>query len=260
MTLTRSRGIGKTRLSLQVAADLLDQFEDGTFFVELAPISDPRSWSRRLPRYLACKMPSVAATPISSSIPCVVGSSCSCSTTSSRCSSATVVDTLLRYPRLCVLVTSRAALQLRGEHEYRSAAGAARLGTLVHARGVVPVRGRRPIHRASDRHQADFTVTNANAPAVAEICARLDGLPLAIELAAARIRLLSAGGDAAAPGARPDPAHGGRRDLPARQQTLRGAIAWSYDLLPEAEQRLFDTSVCSSAGSRSTPKPSITAT
>ena len=85
----------------------------------------------------------------------------------------------------------------------------------------------------------DFTVTNQNAPAVAEICVRLDGLPLAIELAAARTRLLSPEAMLARLGHSLALLTGGRRDLPARQQTLRNAIAWSYDLLDPDEQRLF---------------------
>src|SRR4029078_12018268 len=141
---------------------------------------------------------------------------------------------------LCVLVTSRAALQLRGEHEYP-------VPTLA-----LPDPGRPLVWDSLSQYGAvalfidrataikpDFTVTNANAPAVAEICARLDGLPLAIELAAARIRLLPQEAMPRRLGHGLALLTGGRRDLPARQQTLRGAIAWSYDLLAEAEQRLF---------------------
>ena len=86
----------------------------------------------------------------------------------------------------------------------------------------------------------DFTVTNENAPAVAEICWRLDGLPLAIELAAARIRLFSPQALLDRLGSRLKLLRGGARDLPARQQTLRDAIDWSYELLDRGEQRLFE--------------------
>jgi serine/threonine-protein kinase PknK len=85
----------------------------------------------------------------------------------------------------------------------------------------------------------DFAVTSDNAPAVAEICVRLDGLPLAIELAAARIRVLSPQAIMERLGDRLKLLSGGSRDLPERQQTLRGAISWSHDLLEEADQRFF---------------------
>src|SRR5204863_2268964 len=92
--------------------------------------------------------------------------------------------------------------------------------------------------RATDV-KADFEVTNENAPAVAEICVRLDGLPLAIELAAARVKMLPPQALLAKLSSRLKLLTGGARDLPARQQTLRNAIAWSYDLLDEAEKALF---------------------
>ena len=138
-------------------------------------------------------------------------------------------------------MTSRAPLQLGGEHEFpvpplalpepapaRSAAE--RLSQYAAVALFV--------ERAT-AVKPDFAVTNANAPAVAEICVRLDGLPLAIELAAARIRLLSPEAMLARLGHGLALLTGGRRDLPARQQTLRDAIAWSYDLLDRDEQRLF---------------------
>src|SRR5207245_7185400 len=87
--------------------------------------------------------------------------------------------------------------------------------------------------------KADFAVTNENAPAVAEICARLDGLPLAIELAAAHVRLLPPQALLARLSSRLKLLTGGARDLPARQQTLRATIDWSYSLLTQSEQRLF---------------------
>ena len=106
--------------------------------------------------------------------------------------------------------------------------------------GAVPVRGGRALHRAgAGRQGRDFAVTDENAPAVAEICARLDGLPLAIELAAARVRLLPPQAMLGGSGSRLKLLTGGARDLPERQQTLRGAIDWSHTLLDEGERTLF---------------------
>jgi predicted ATPase len=155
---------------------------------------------------------------------------------------ATDVDMLLRAcPRLTVLVTSRAALQLRGEHETPvpplslPPAGQPTAPESLTQYAAVALF----VDRATAL-QPDFRVTDENAPAVAEICTRLDGLPLAIELAAARTRVLP-------PRAMLDRLEprlalltGGPRDLPARQQTLRATIAWSYDLLTEPERRLFE--------------------
>ena len=93
--------------------------------------------------------------------------------------------------------------------------------------------------RAREAAKPDFTVTNANAPAVAEICCRLDGLPLAIELAAARIKLFPPEALLARLSTGSQVLTGGPRDLPARQQTLRNTIDWSYDLLDAGEQALF---------------------
>jgi predicted ATPase len=151
-----------------------------------------------------------------------------------------LADLLAAAPELKLLATSRAALQLRAEHEFP-----------VPPLGL-PDRGRPLAAETLSQYAAvalfieratavkpDFAVTSENAPAVAEICHRLDGLPLAIELAAARVRLLPPSAMLARLGRRLPLLTGGARDLPARQQTLRAAIQWSYDLLDPDEQRLF---------------------
>ena len=242
LTLTGPGGTGKTRLGLQVAAELIDRFTDGVSFVALAPIADPdlvaatiaqtldvRVDARRpviesLKEYLAGKQMLLLLDNFEQVLP-----------------AASVVSDLLSVaPRLKILVTSRAALQVRGEHEepvpplalpdLREACTPASLSQY----GAVSLFVER-----SSAIKPDFTVTNENAPAIAEICHRLDGLPLAIELAAARTRLLTPQAILARLERRLPLLTGGARDLPARQQTLRNAIAWSYDLLSPAEQALY---------------------
>jgi len=153
---------------------------------------------------------------------------------------APLAGELLSAPSLEVLATSRIALGVYGEHEYavpplsipdpKRVPG---LEALSHYEAV-----RLFIERARAA-KADFEITNENAPAVAEICARLDGLPLAIELAAARIKLLPPKAMLGRLGRRLKLLTGGARDLPERQRTLRGAIEWSYALLDEGEKTLF---------------------
>jgi len=242
VTLTGPGGTGKTRLSLQVAADLLDRFEDGAFFVELAPISDPELVLSTIAQVLGVE--DAGGRPLRDALVDYLRGRhllLVLDNFEQVLAAATVVDALLQAgPGLRVLVTSRAPLQIRGEQEYPVPPLA------------LPASGRSFTPEALSQYAAvalfieraaaikpDFAVTNANAPAVAELCTRLDGLPLAIELAAARIRLLSPEAMLPRLGQGLALLGGGRRDLPARQQTLRGAIAWSYDLLPEAEQRLF---------------------
>lgn len=242
LTLTGPGGVGKTRLSLEVGSSLLDDFEDGVFFVDLAPISAPglvistiaetlevreggnRPLEESLQDYLRDKRllllldnfeQVLAAAPV-------------------------VADLLSALPDLKVLVTSRAPLNLRAEHEFRVSPLA--LPDLQQAAGPEGLSQYEAVRLFINRAQAaktDFAVTNENAPAVAEICYRLDGLPLAIELAAARIKLLSPDMILARLDDRLSLLTGGARDLPERQQTLRHTIDWSYELLDTGQQRLF---------------------
>src|SRR5205823_5976391 len=157
-----------------------------------------------------------------------------------------VVELLLEAPQLKVLATSREALHLSMEYEYavpplslpdpgRLRSGQAPLETLSGYESVAL------FVASATTHKPDFRLTPENAPAVAEICMRLDGLPLAIELAAARIKLLPPKTMLAKLGdlGQMKLLTGGSVDLPARQQTMRGTIEWSYDLLDPAEQTLF---------------------
>ena len=242
VTLTGPGGIGKTRVGLQVAAELVGAYDDGVYLVELAPISDPGLVAPRIAQVLG-----LTDTPGRPLVDVLVERLRGrrvllvLDNFEQVLAAATVVDDLIRRcPTVTILVTSRAPLQLRGEHEFPvpplalpDAGRPVGPDALSHYEAVALF-----IERAT-AIRPDFAVTNANAPAVAEVCARLDGLPLAIELAAARTRLLPPEALLARLGHTLDLLGGGRRDLPPRQRTLRSAIAWSYDLLRAPEQQLF---------------------
>ncbi|HEV3474350.1 MAG TPA: adenylate/guanylate cyclase domain-containing protein, partial [Actinomycetota bacterium] len=242
LTLTGPGGTGKTRLSLQVASEMLPRFEDGAFFVDLSPITDP----------------SLVATSIADAVGAKEEPGRSVGDTLQdhlrdkelllvldnfeQVTAATdVVQLLLNCaPRLKLLVTSRIVLHLSGEQEYPVPPLA--LPDPAHLPGLEALSQFEAVALFIDRARAvkpDFAVTNENAPAVAEICARLDGLPLAIELAAVRVKLLSPQSMLARLGQRLPLLTGGARDLPERQRTLRGAIEWSHDLLDDAKRSLF---------------------
>jgi predicted ATPase/class 3 adenylate cyclase len=246
LTLTGPGGTGKTRLSLQAAANLLDDFEDGAYFVELAALTNHNlvasaiaqtlgvreSANRSLQETLQDYLREKHMLLIFDNFEQVA-------------EAAPLVTSLLKAAAgLKVIVTSRVSLRLYGEREYP-----------VPPLGLPPVEAWRSrsspaetlsqyeaVRRFIERAQAvkpDFQVTNDNAPAVAEICARLDGLPLAIELAAARIRMFPPQALLSRLDQRLKVLTGGARDLPARQQTLTNAIEWSYALLDEEEKALF---------------------
>jgi predicted ATPase/DNA-binding CsgD family transcriptional regulator len=242
LTLTGAGGVGKTRLALAVAGDLLATFEDGVFFVDLAPIVDPALVSSVIAGVL--EVGETARQPlVETLVDHLRGRSLLLLLDNFEqvlVAAPLLTDLLSACPALKVLVTSRAALRLSGEHEFP----------------VPPLELPDPKHlpdlKALSQYEAvtlfiqraraarpDFQVTSANAPAIAELCARLDGLPLAIELAAARIKLLSPQALLARLGRRLDLLTGGARDLPVRQQTLRATIDWSYDLLEPDERVLF---------------------
>jgi predicted ATPase/transcriptional regulator with XRE-family HTH domain len=242
LTLTGPSGVGKTRLGLEVAAILNADYADGVVLVSLAAIRDPDlvastigqtvglrdAGDRPLREHLAAYLRDKRLLLVLDNFEQVLAAA------------SLVVDLLAACPILKVLVTSRAALRVRGEHEFPVSPLA------------LPDPARRPdvttlaqnpavdlfIQRAR-AVQPDFDLTVANAATVAEICRRLDGLPLAIELAAARVKLLPPEALLARLKRRLQVLTGGARDLPARQHTMRSAIAWSYDLLEAREQRLF---------------------
>ena len=242
VTLTGPGGTGKTRLALQVAADLLDTFPDGAWFVNLAPLADPALVLPEIARTL--QVQEAGGQPIAATLAGYLRDKrllLVLDNFEQVLPAADAVGTLLSATAgLKVLVTSQSALRLYTEREYPvpplQVPDPKRLPPLDRLQQYEAVR--LFIQRAQGV-KPDFQVTSGNAPAVAAICARLDGLPLAIELAAARTKLLAP--DALLPrlNSRLKVLTGGARDLPARQQTLRNTIDWSYSLLDPGEQTLF---------------------
>jgi predicted ATPase len=242
LTLTGPGGIGKTRVALQVAADLATTFADGVWFVPLAAVSDAHLVLAAIGRALG-----VTAAGSQEGIEAVrqaIGSGrvlLILDNFEQVVDGAPVVNQLIQACRnLKILVTSRAILRLYGEQEYPLAPL-----QLPDSRRLPPIDRlaefdavRLFVERAQAA-RSDFTLTSENAPAVVEICRRLDGLPLAIELAAARVKLLPPQALLQRLDHRLKLLTGGARDLPARQQTLRNAIAWSYDLLDPDEQHVI---------------------
>ncbi len=241
LTLTGPGGTGKTRLGLQVAAEVLDEFEDGAFFVPLAAITDPELVPPTIAKALGVRV--TGDQPVIEGLKDYLRERelfLLLDNFEQILEAAPVVTELLSAPRLKVLVTSRMALRLYGESEYAvpplELPDPERLPDLERLTQYEAVRLFIERARAA---KADFAITNDNAPAVAEICARLDGLPLAIELAAARIKLLPPRAILNRLSNRLKLLTGGARDLPTRQRTLRGAIEWSYALLEKGERMLF---------------------
>jgi predicted ATPase/class 3 adenylate cyclase len=246
LTLTGAGGTGKTRLALQVAAELTEDFEKGVFFVSLAPISDPELVVPAVAGALGVK--ETGGQPLLESLKDYLREKRMLLLVDNfehLLEAAPVVSELLSAaPYLKVLATSRIPLKLYGEHEY-----------LVPPLELPDLKCPPPVERPTqyeavrlfvERAQAakaDFSFTNDNALAVAEICHRLDGLPLAIELAAARIKLLTPQAMLTRLSDRLSDRlkllTGGARDLPERQRTLRSTIDWSYGLLEEGEKVLF---------------------
>jgi predicted ATPase/DNA-binding CsgD family transcriptional regulator len=242
LTLTGPGGVGKTRLALQLAADTLDAFPDGVWFVPLAPITDPALVAGVIAQALgvwdAGRSPQEALHAfLRERIALLVLDNLE------HLSDAAdnIAALLAACPSLCILATSRVPLHLRAEQEFTvgplvlpsDEAGAASLERIGQSTAVQLF-----LERAG-RVRPDVALTEDNAAAIAGICRRLDGLPLALELAAARMKALSPGALLAQLDRRLDVLIGGPRDLPARQRTLRDTIRWSYDLLSEPEQRLF---------------------
>ena len=242
VTLTGAGGTGKTRLALHLAARLRGHYPDGVWFVDLAPLSD----AQQIPAEIATvfNLKEVADSSLSDVLH---------EHLSHRellllldnyehliVAVPLVSDLLATAPHLNILVTSREVLRIQGEHEYAVLPLALpqddspqTLESLSQYESVALFLQRA---QAVNRY---YDLNDVSAATIAEICRRLDGLPLAIELAATRIRILSPEGLLSHLDNRLHTLQGGLRDLPQRQQTIRDTIAWSYDLLTGDEQRLF---------------------
>ena len=227
VTLTGPGGTGKTRLALQVAADTVDEFPDGVYGVLLAPVTDPEVVPLELARVLG-----IDETPTQPIIEALKAGLAGRRTLilfdnfeHVGAAASLLVDLLAACPRLKLLVTSREPLRIAAERQYP----------------VPPLPESEAVMLFLERARAvrpDFELTDETAPIVAEICERLDGLPLAVELAAAWSKVLPPAALLRRLERRLELPASRSADVPARQSTLREAIAWSYDLLSDEERRL----------------------
>jgi predicted ATPase/class 3 adenylate cyclase len=242
LTLTGPGGTGKTRLAIRVAGQVASGFADGVFFVDLAPLTDPalvgptvarslrlteqagRAVVERLKAHLEPMQLLLVLDNFEHLLP----------------ASRLVEELLAAAPRLKVVVTSRSILNLYGEQEF--AVPPLALPDLSAMADIYRLSQYEAVALFLQRARAAkpaFALTNENAPAVAEICTRLDGLPLAVELAASRIRVLEPREILARLVQHLPLLTTSASNVPIRQRTLHGTIEWSYELLPPAEQRLF---------------------
>ena len=242
VTLTGPGGTGKTRLALEVAATLLPSFADGAFFVDLAPLSDPGQVCPAICGALGVReeaggdLVEMLVGRLSGKTLLLVLDNFEHVVTEARL----IGDVLARVPEVRFLATSRVPLGLYGEQELAvpplsvpRAASDTDLEALQRYEAVALFVDRARAARP------DFGLTVENAPAVAELCARLDGLPLAVELAASRIKVLGPEAIRSRLGEGLDVLEARAANIPDRQRTLRATIAWSEGLLEEPERRLF---------------------
>jgi predicted ATPase len=240
VTLTGPGGIGKTRLAVRVAGDLEPEFTHGVRLIPLAGLQDPALVAPTIAFNLGVRE-SAGSSPFDSlkgylrdqRLLLVLDSF-------ERVTAAgpAVADLLAAAPHLTILVTSRALLRVRGEHEFPVLP----LSLPDALDAVTPLESSAAVRLFIERAQAAnpaFSVTEDNLPTIAEICRRLEGLPLAIELASARTRLMSPAALLSRLANRLQLLTGGTADMPERQRTLRAAIDWDFELLDPAEQTLF---------------------
>jgi predicted ATPase/DNA-binding CsgD family transcriptional regulator len=247
VTLTGTGGIGKTRLSLQVATELLDSFADGVCFVPLAPVSDPKIVMNTIAHTLGQEHQ-----PLRPHLPTEHTEYLKAFLHDKHFlllldnfeqivkAAPDLTDLLTACPHLKIMVTSRAVLHVQGEHEFIVPPLAVPKG--IHLLANEDLSQYAAVALFLERAlviKPDLAITKANVHAIASICGHLDGLPLAIELAAARIKLLPPRALLQRLTHRLEVLTSRTQNVPARQQTLRNTIAWSYHLLDAAEQRLF---------------------
>ncbi|MFN8490783.1 MAG: tetratricopeptide repeat protein [Caldilineaceae bacterium] len=258
LTLTGAGGVGKTRLSIEVATQVLTNFADGVWFVDLAPLTDPAAIPQRIldlwrvPEQSAATPLTTLTTYLSAKQALIILDNCE--HLIGAC--AALAETLLQHcPQLSLLATSREALNIGGEIPWR-------VPSLTRPRVVSSWEGQPAVMQPAFTHEAladfeavslfveratvrqpGFALTTTNAPAVAQICSRLDGIPLALEMAAARVNVFTVEEIARRlEGAFDERFHlltSGARTAPQRQQTLRATLEWSYGLLTAQEQWLL---------------------
>ncbi len=258
VTLTGPGGVGKTRLALQVAANLRNQaapaiepaFPAGVYFVPLASLDDPALVLPAIAQTLAVRVPQGQSllTTLQEHLRAKQLLLVLDNFEQVLAAVPAVSALLATAPRLKILVTSRTVLRLRGEHHFPVAPLAVSVDDLPTSQPE-RISGSNPPHALADATrlfveraqamQADFAVTDQNLAAISAICQQLEGLPLAIELAAARIRLLQPQAMLTRLGSQLKLLTGGAQDLPPRQQTMRATLTWSYELLSEDEKCLF---------------------
>jgi predicted ATPase/DNA-binding CsgD family transcriptional regulator len=242
LTLTGPAGVGKTRLAVETALNLAPDFQNGAVFVDLAPVRDADLMLPAVAHALGVQeapqqplIDTVTATLQQRQLLLVLDNF------EQVLPSATLLAELMATcPKLSILVTSRAALRLRWEYEFPiPPLPVPDLDRLPPLSSLAQLPSVTLFVQRARAGKPDFTLTETNASAVAAICARLEGLPFAIELAAARVKLLPPQAMAEQMQRPLDLLTGGGPDLPPRQQTARGAFTWSYDLLPEDQQALL---------------------
>jgi predicted ATPase/DNA-binding SARP family transcriptional activator len=273
VTLTGVGGCGKTRLSLQVSQALAPRYPHGVWFVELATLTDPALVPQRVATTLG--LLDEPGRPILMTLTSHLRAKTSL-VILDNCehlidASAALVETLLRAcPNLHIVASSRETLGIPGEMIFRvPSLSVPDAQPALSAEALVPYEAVQLFVDRATSALPGFTLTDDNAAAIAQICRRLDGIPLAIELAAARVRMLSVQQIASRLTDRFRLLTGGSRTVLPRQQTLRATMDWSYNLLPAAERQLFDRlsvfacgwtleaaeTVCELASADSSPAP-----
>jgi predicted ATPase/class 3 adenylate cyclase/DNA-binding CsgD family transcriptional regulator len=243
VTIAGPGGIGKSRLALQVAAEVLDGAGDGVWLVELAPVADPALVARTVAAVLGIReepgrfMLDTLVDAIGDRYLLVVLDNAE----HVLDASAKLADAVLRScPRAGLLVTSREPLGVGGEHVFRLGSLAVPPADLAAPDRLAAVESVQLFVQRAAMYRQDFVLDEANAAAVAAVCVRLDGIPLALELAAARLGSLSVSEISSRLNQRFRLLTGGSRTAPSRHQTLRALIDWSYDLLNPAERIVAD--------------------
>ena len=247
LTLTGPGGVGKTRLAIEISGRASEDFPDGAFFVELSSIIDPERLLSSIAREFA--LPELGGRSALESLTALLRAKrllLVLDNFDQIVSSAPALGDLLGgCPHVSILATSRIVLNIQGEHEFQvrplsvPEPGPGRTWKSLDPEELAAYDATELFLRRAQAVRPDFVLTPHNSLAIASICRHLDGLPLAIELAAARLKILTPEALLSRLANRLDILTGGARDQPERLQAMRSAIAWSYDLLEPSEQALF---------------------